>query len=78
MARPLMRPALYRQLSVRLLVPLLLIVAIVGATGLYSAARQAGEVFDRWLLDAAVSLANQVRSGDDGKISVDLPEAARA
>jgi two-component system sensor histidine kinase TctE len=78
MARPLMRPALYRQLSVRLLVPLLLIVAVVGAMGLYSAARQADEVFDRWLLDAAVSLANQVRSGDDGKIYVDLPEAARA
>jgi two-component system sensor histidine kinase TctE len=76
MARALMRPALYRQLSVRLLVPLLLIVAGVGAMGLYSVSRQTEEVFDRWLLDAAVSLANQVRG--DGSVSVDLPEAARA
>jgi two-component system sensor histidine kinase TctE len=72
-----MRPALYRQLSVRLLVPLLLIVAVVGAMGLYGVSRQTEEVFDRWLLDAAVSVAGQVRSGAGG-ISVDLPEAARA
>jgi two-component system sensor histidine kinase TctE len=77
MTRALMRPALYRQLSVRLLVPLLLIVAIVGTMGLYSVSRQTEEVFDRWLLDAAVSLAGQVRS-DAGGVSVDLPEAARA
>ncbi len=72
------RPALYRQLALRLMVPLVLIVAVVGAAGLYSAGAETATVFDRWLLDAAVSLADQVRSGEGGRANaVDLPEAAR-
>ena len=77
-ARPPARPILYRQLTLRLMVPLVLIVAIVGATGLLSAGAETATVFDRWLLDAAGSLADQVRSGDGGGANaVDLPEAAR-
>ena len=72
------RPILYQQLTLRLMVPLVLIVAVVGATGLLSAGAETATVFDRWLLDAAVSLADQVRSGSSaGANAVDLPEAAR-
>ena len=77
-ARPSARPILYRQLALRLMVPLVLIVAVVGAIGLLSAGAETSAVFDRWLLDAAVSLADQVRSGAGaGANAVDLPEAAR-
>ena len=72
------RPILYRQLALRLMIPLVLIVAVVGAFGLYSTGSETATVFDRWLLDAAVSLADQVRSGNGGGANaVDLPEAAR-
>jgi two-component system sensor histidine kinase TctE len=73
------RPFLYRQLTLRLMAPLMLIVAAVGSMGLYSAETEASSVFDSWLLDAAVSLANQVRPAAEGRLhAVDLPEAARA
>ena len=72
------RPILYRQLTLRLMIPLVLIVAVVGAFGLYSTGSETATVFDRWLLDAAVSLADQVRSDNGGGANaVDLPEAAR-
>ena len=72
------RPILYRQLTLRLVIPLVLVVAVVGAIGLFSAGAETATVFDRWLLDAAVSLADQVRSGNgDQANAVDLPEAAR-
>jgi two-component system sensor histidine kinase TctE len=72
------RPILYRQLSLRLMVPLVLIVAVVGAIGMFSAGAETATVFDRWLLDAAVSLADQVRGGNGSAAdAVDLPEAAR-
>ena len=77
-ARASARPVLYRQLTLRLMIPLVLIVAVVGAAGLLSAGAETATVFDRWLLDAAVSLADQVRSGTaSGVNAVDLPEAAR-
>jgi two-component system, OmpR family, sensor histidine kinase TctE len=76
--RPRARPILYRQLTLRLMIPLVLIVAVVGAIGLLSTGAETATVFDRWLLDAAVSLADQVRSGTgDQANAVDLPEAAR-
>ncbi len=72
------RPILYRQLTLRLMIPLVLIVAVVGAIGMVSAGSESATVFDSWLLDAAVSLADQVRSGNgSGANAVDLPEAAR-
>jgi len=72
------RPILYRQLTLRLSIPLLMIVAVVGAMGLVSVGTETSAVFDRWLLDAAVSLADQVRSARGaGANAVDLPEAAR-
>ena len=78
LARSAARPILYRQLTLRLMIPLLVIVAVAGAMGLISAGSETSTVFDRWLLDAAVSLADQVRSADGaGANAVDLPEAAR-
>ena len=72
------RPILYRQLTLRLMIPLVVIVAVAGAIGLFSAGAETSTVFDRWLLDAAVSLADQVRSGNGSQANaVDLPEAAR-
>jgi two-component system sensor histidine kinase TctE len=72
------RPILYRQLTLRLMIPLVLTVAVVGGIGLLSAGAETAAVFDRWLLDAAVSLADQVRSGNGSEAdTVDLPEAAR-
>jgi len=72
------RPILYRQLTLRLMIPLVLIVTVVGAIGMYSAGSESATVFDRWLLDAAVSLADQVRSGNGGRANaIELPEAAR-
>jgi len=72
------RPILYRQLTLRLSIPLLVIVAVVGAMGLFSVGTETSAVFDRWLLDAAVSLADQVRGAQaNGANAVDLPEAAR-
>ena len=60
------------------MIPLVLIVAVVGAIGLFSAGTETATVFDRWLLDAAISLADQVRSGRGSDANaVDLPEAAR-
>jgi len=77
-ARSAARPILYRQLTLRLMIPLLVIVTVAGAMGLISAGSETSTVFDRWLLDAAVSLADQVRSADgSGANAVDLPEAAR-
>ena len=71
------RPILYRQLTLRLMIPLVLIVSVVGAIGLLSAGSETAAVFDRWLLDAAVSLADQVRGDNARANAVDLPEAAR-
>jgi two-component system, OmpR family, sensor histidine kinase TctE len=73
------RPLLRRQLTLRLMLPLVLIVAVAGAIGLFGAQAETAEVFDRWLLDSANSLANQVRGPrDDGSGGFDLPTAARA
>jgi two-component system sensor histidine kinase TctE len=72
------RPLLYRQLALRLMIPLMAIVAVVGAMGVWGAEAETSAVFDRWLLDAAVSLADQVRPvRGDGPHPVDLPDAAR-
>ena len=62
-------PALWRDLLRRLLLPLLLIVAATGALGLYAAQTLTERTFDHWLIDAARSLAQQVRfvDGQDRK-----------
>ena len=70
-------PALWRDLLLRLLMPLLLIVAATGAVGVYTAQTLTDRTFDRWLIDAARSLAHQVHFVD-GRATVDLGSAAEA
>ena len=70
-------PALWRDLLRRLLLPLLLIVAATGALGVYTAQRLTDRTFDRWLIDAARSLARQVRFVE-GEALVDLGGDAEA
>jgi two-component system sensor histidine kinase TctE len=74
---PLRQPGLYARLAIRLLLPMMVLVSAGGALGVYVARRQTNEVFDRWLLDAAVSLAQQVRGDADGVV-VDLPRSSQA
>ena len=71
------QPGLYRQLTVRLLLPMLVLVAGGGALGVYAASRLTSEVFDRWLLDAAVSLSQQV-SSDGTAVKVDMPPSSQS
>jgi two-component system sensor histidine kinase TctE len=71
------QPGLYRRLALRLLLPMLVLVTAGGALGVYAAARLTSQVFDQWLLDEAVPVAQQV-TDDGGAIRVDLPRAARA
>ena len=75
--RPKPQPGLYRQLTVRLLLPMLVVVAGSGVLGVYATTRLTSEVFDRWLLDAAVSLAQQV-SSEAGNVKVDMPRSSQS
>ncbi len=70
-------PALWLDLLIRLLLPLLLIVAATGALGVITAQTLIDRTFDRWLIDAARSLANQVHFVD-GHAVVDLGGDAQA
>ncbi len=71
------QPGLYRQLTVRLLLPMLFLVAGGGALGIFAATKLTSEVFDRWLLDAAVSLAQQVDADAQG-VKVDMPRSSQS
>jgi len=55
--------------------PLLAIVAIAGGIGALNAQHLVDRVFDRWLLDGALSMAAQLQA-DDGRAHLDLPPAA--
>ena len=70
-------PALLRDLLQRLLLPMLMIVAATGALGLYAAQTLTDRTFDRWLIDAARSLAHQVQFVD-GQARVALDSDAEA
>lgn len=61
MNRPPARRWLQRELLRRLMLPVLGIVLLSGALSAYGAHSLVEEVFDRWLLDAARSLAAQIR-----------------
>jgi two-component system sensor histidine kinase TctE len=66
-----------RELLLRLMLPLLAIVALSGVLGTTTAHRLADRLFDRWLLDAARSLADQVHFVD-GRAQLELPVVAQA
>jgi two-component system, OmpR family, sensor histidine kinase TctE len=64
-------------LLLRLMLPLLVIVAATAGFGTYTAQRLTSRVYDRWLLDSARSVAAQVRF-DHGAASLDLPPVAES
>lgn len=68
---------LQQRLLLQLMLPLLGIFVAAATVGLYGAQILTEVVFDRWLLDAAQSLAHQIRFVDEEAI-VDLPPAAAA
>ncbi len=68
-------PWLSRALLLRLLLPLIIIVAVTVALGAYAARRLTDRVFDRWLLDAARSVASLVKL-ERGQGFLDLPPIA--
>jgi len=67
---------LKRDLLLRLMLPLLVIVAATATLGAYTAQRLTDRVFDRWLLDAARSVASLVRF-EQGQATLDLPPIAQ-
>ena len=67
---------LKRDLLLRLMLPLLIIVVATAALGAYTAQRLTDRVFDRWLLDAARSVASLVRF-EQGQAMLDLPPIAQ-
>jgi two-component system sensor histidine kinase TctE len=68
-------PSLRRQLLLRLLVPLLVLLAAGAGVSYYIALRFANDAYDRALYDSARSLAQQIRV-EDGHTTVNLPRAA--
>ena len=64
-------------LLLRLMLPLLVIVAATAALGTYTAQRQTARVYDRWLFDAARSVAAQIRVDHDTAV-LDLPPIAES
>jgi len=77
MKRQLRTRWLTRDLLVRLMLPLLVIVAATAALGTYTAQRLTDRVFDRWLLDAAHSVSSLVKF-DQGMAALDLPPIAQS
>jgi len=73
---PATRPYwLKRDLLLRLMLPMLAIVAATAALGTNTAKRMTERVFDRWLLDAANSVGSVV-TFEGGQARLDLPPAA--
>lgn len=68
--------SLRSRLLARLLPPLVALFAVSGTLSFLGARYHANEVHDRWLVDTAEALAQQVTFGR-GQPAVDLPEAAR-
>lgn len=66
---------LRRQLTLRLMLPLIAIVVATAALGTVAARRLTDSVFDRWLFDAAQSVAPLIRF-EDGRARLDLPAEA--
>jgi two-component system sensor histidine kinase TctE len=73
---PAVRPRwLKRDLLLRLMLPMLGIVAATAALGTYTAQRMTERVFDRWLLDAANSVGSVI-TFEGGQARLDLPPVA--
>ncbi|MDM0086856.1 MULTISPECIES: sensor histidine kinase [unclassified Variovorax] len=77
MSKPSRVRRLQNELNFRLMLPVLAIVALTGLLGAFAAQKLVDRVFDRWLLDTARALADQVRVVD-GKPVIELSRQAEA
>ena len=77
MIRPDAAPRLRRELLIRLMLPLVALVAASGLTSTYVMQRLTDRVYDQWLLDTANSLAAEVHF-DGSRALIEIPSAARA
>lgn len=77
MIRPDAAPRLRRELLIRLMLPLLTLVAASGLTSTYVMQRLTDRVYDQWLLDTANSLAAEVHF-DGAHAQIEMPSAAHA
>jgi two-component system sensor histidine kinase TctE len=68
-------PSLKRTIVVRLIFPLIIFIIIETILSYYIALHYVNLTYDRWLLDSAYSLAQEVKN-DDNKVSIELPDAA--
>lgn len=75
--KPERQPQLRQELNRRLTFPVVSIVALAGLLGFYGAQLHVDRVFDGWLLDAAKSLAHQVRVVN-GQAQINLSPQAEA
>jgi two-component system, OmpR family, sensor histidine kinase TctE len=77
MASPRRARWLKVDLLLRLMLPLLVIVAATAGLATYATQRLTSRVYDRWLLDAARSVAAQIRL-EHGVAALDLPPVAES
>ena len=59
----------------RLIIPLILFVIFDGILSYFVTLHYVDEGYDRWLLDSAESLIQEIKVRE-GKVSIDLPDAA--
>ena len=76
MSRPSASASLRRKLIVQLALPLLGLFIVDGALSFWAARRYADRVYDRWLVDSAQTLAQQVRL-TAGQAAFNIPRVAQ-
>ncbi|MFI3178733.1 MAG: sensor histidine kinase N-terminal domain-containing protein, partial [Methylococcaceae bacterium] len=67
--------SLKAEMLFRLIIPLILFVIFDGILSYFVTLHYVDEAYDRWLLDSAESLIQEIKVRD-GKVSIDLPDAA--
>ena len=67
--------SLKAEMLFRLIIPLILFVIFDGILSYFVTLHYVDEAYDRWLLDSAESLIQEIKVRE-GKVSIDLPDAA--
>ena len=67
--------SLKAEMLFRLIIPLILFVILDGILSYFVTLHYVDEAYDRWLLDSAESLIQEIKVRE-GKVSIDLPDAA--
>lgn len=69
------QPSLRRQLLLHLAIPILVVLTLGAAGGMFIARHVGYQVHDQWLLDSAMTLAAQIKA-EDGHVRLALPPEA--